>query len=146
MTTVSDMLVQLRAEDLKARCEAADELGDLHAPEAVDGLLGALDDYVSRSGFVISPLVFWGGRADALVPDPSEVASVHRIPLTELLREDLLQLEPPETEGRPILRIRIGQSWMAAPTAALLYQFREVCIAGNATRVSHFDQPLFARS
>ena len=109
-------------------------------------LLGALDDYVSRSGFVISPLVFWGGRADALVPDPSEVASVHRIPLTELLREDLLQLEPPEMEGRPILRIRIGQSWMAAPTAALLYQFREVCIAGNATRVSHFDQPLFARS
>ena len=83
---------------------------------------------------------------DALVPDPSEVASVHRIPLTELLREDLLQLEPPEMEGRPILRIRIGQSWMAAPTAALLYQFREVCIAGNATRVSHFDQPLFARS
>jgi hypothetical protein len=39
----------------------------------------------------------------------------------------------------------VGQSWIAAPTAALLYQFREVCIAGRPTRVDHFDQPLFAR-
>jgi len=26
----------------------------------------------------------------------------------------------------------------------VLYQFREVCIAGRATRVAHFEQPAFA--
>ena len=31
-----------------------------------------------------------------------------------------------------------------APTAAMLYQFREVAILGRDTRVLHFDQPLFA--
>jgi len=108
-------------------------------------LLGTLDDYVTRSGFVIAPLVFWGGRAEALVPDASEVASIHRIPVAELMRDDLLLVDPPEVEGRPILRIRVGDTWIAAPTAAVLYQFREVCVAGNATRMDHFDQPLFAR-
>jgi 8-oxo-dGTP pyrophosphatase MutT (NUDIX family) len=123
--------------------ELQEEVGLALAPS---DLLGALDDYVTRSGFVITPLVFWGGKADALTPDPREVASVHRIPVEELMRGDLLLVDPPEIEGRPILRIRVGDNWMAAPTAALLYQFREVCVAGNATRVSHFDQPLFARS
>jgi 8-oxo-dGTP pyrophosphatase MutT (NUDIX family) len=109
-------------------------------------LLGALDDYVTRSGFVITPLVFWGGRADSLVPNAGEVASIHRVPVAELMRDDLLLIDEAEIEGRPILRIRVGDNWMAAPTAAVLYQFREVCIAGRATRVAHFDQPLFARS
>jgi hypothetical protein len=31
-----------------------------------------------------------------------------------------------------------------APTAAMLYQFREVAMRGLATRVAHFDQPRFA--
>lgn len=123
--------------------ELREEVGLVLAPA---DLLGTLDDYVSRSGFVISPLVFWGGRADTLLPDPTEVASVHRIPVAELMREDLLLVDPPELDGRPILRIRVGHTWIAAPTAAMLYQFREVCIAGNATRVAHYDQPLFARS
>jgi hypothetical protein len=38
----------------------------------------------------------------------------------------------------------VGDSWIAAPTAALLYQFREVAILGNPTRVAHFEQPAFA--
>ena len=109
-------------------------------------LLGTLDDYVTRSGFVITPLVFWGGPARDLVPHADEVASIHRIPVAELLRDDLLLVDAAEIEGRPILRIRVGDTWIAAPTAAVLYQFREVCLAGRATRVDHFDQPLFARS
>ena len=32
-----------------------------------------------------------------------------------------------------------------APTAAMMYQFREVALRGEATRVAHFDQPDFAR-
>ena len=43
------------------------------------------------------------------------------------------------------MRLPVGDTWIAAPTAAVLYQFLEVCIAGRATRVAHFDQPLFAR-
>ena len=108
-------------------------------------MLGRLDDYVTRSGFVITPVVVWAGRAAPLAPNPGEVASVHRIPVREFLREDAPLLEPSEDAGRQILRMPVGRSWIAAPTAAVLYQFRELCLAGRPTRVHDFDQPLFAR-
>lgn len=122
--------------------ELQEEVGLRLAPT---DLLGALDDYVTRSGFVITPLVFWGGAAPELVPNAAEVASIHRVALAEFMRHDAPLLEPSEDAGRQILRMPVGQSWIAAPTAALLYQFREICIAGRPTRVDHFDQPLFAR-
>jgi 8-oxo-dGTP pyrophosphatase MutT (NUDIX family) len=122
--------------------EMEEEVG-LRLPASA--LLGTLDDYVTRSGFVITPLVFWGGAAPALVPNADEVAAVHRIALAEFMRPDAPVLDATEDAGRPILRMPVGRSWIAAPTAALLYQFREVCIAGRPTRVDHFDQPHFAR-
>jgi 8-oxo-dGTP pyrophosphatase MutT (NUDIX family) len=108
-------------------------------------LLGTLDDYVTRSGFVITPVVVWAGAAAVLTANPLEVASVHRIPVAELMRADAPMLEPSEDAGREILRMPVGRQWIAAPTAAVLYQFREVCIGGRHTRVAHYDQPLFAR-
>ena len=90
-------------------------------------------------------MVVWAGAAETLAPNAAEVASVHRIALAEFMRPDAPLLEPSEEAGREILRMPVGRSWIAAPTAAVLYQFREVCIAGRATRVAHFDQPLFAR-
>lgn len=108
-------------------------------------LLGTLDDYVTRSGFAITPVVLWGGPVPALVPDPAEVASIHRIPVAEFMRPDAPLLDPSEDEGRQILRMPVGTNWIAAPTAAVLYQFVELCIAGRPTRVAHYDQPLFAR-
>lgn len=108
-------------------------------------VLGRLDDYATRSGFVITPVVLWGGRAEPLVPEANEVASVHRIPVAEFMRADAPLLEASEDAGRQILRMPVGLSWIAAPTAAVLYQFREVCMAGRDTRVADFDQPLFAR-
>jgi 8-oxo-dGTP pyrophosphatase MutT (NUDIX family) len=122
--------------------ELEEEVGLRIAPEEV---LGTLDDYVSRSGFVITPVVVWVGTARNLVPNPGEVASVHRIPVTEFMRADAPLLEPSEDAGRQILRMPVGRTWISAPTAAVLYQFRELCIAGRLTRVAHFDQPLFAR-
>ncbi|NKB64250.1 MAG: NUDIX domain-containing protein [Gammaproteobacteria bacterium] len=123
-------------------------------------LLGRLDDFVTRSGFVMSPLVFWGGKAENMKPNPDEVESIHRIPAAELMREDAPMLDYDEikekvtpkqgeisnsdTHPGPVLRMPIGKNWIAAPTAAILYQFREVCILGNQTRVAHFDQPRFA--
>jgi mutator protein MutT len=111
---------------------------------ATGDVLGCLDDYATRSGFVITPVVMWAGRADALVPNPEEVARIHRIPVQELMREDAPMLDPGDDPTRPVMRMPVGNSWIAAPTAAILYQFRELCIAGRATRVAHFDQPRFA--
>ena len=108
-------------------------------------VLGRLDDFVSRSGFAITPVVCWGGAAEGLDPDPAEVASVHRIAVHEFMRDNAPLLEPSEEPGRQILRMPVGGTWIAAPTAAVLYQFRELCIAGRPTRVAHFDQPMFAR-
>lgn len=108
-------------------------------------VLGRLDDFVTRSGFAITPVVVWGGAAPVLVENAAEVASIHRIPLEEFMREDAPLLDAIEDSEHPVLRMPVGQHWIAAPTAAFLYQFREVCIAGRATRVAHFEQPLFAR-
>jgi hypothetical protein len=49
----------------------------------------------------------------------------------------------PESD-RPVLRMPVGDSWIAAPTAAVLYQFREVAVQGRSTRVAHYEQPVFA--
>ena len=122
--------------------EMAEEVGLQLAPDAV---LGRLDDFTSRSGFVITPVVVWAGRARDLVPNPGEVASIHRIPMAEFLRADAPQLETLADSEHPVLRMPVGERAIAAPTAAVLYQFREVCLLGRATRVAHFEQPLFAR-
>lgn len=122
--------------------ELMEEVGLQLAPADV---LGTLDDFVTRSGFVITPVVVWGGSAPVLLANDAEVASIHRIPLAEFLRADAPWLDPSDEPGREILRMPVGDTWIAAPTAAILYQFREVCVAGRATRVAHFDQPLFAR-
>ncbi|MSQ67757.1 MAG: CoA pyrophosphatase [Gammaproteobacteria bacterium] len=107
-------------------------------------VIGRLDDFVTRSGFVMTPIVIWAGSRESFRPDPAEVESVHRIPVREFLRADAPLLEPGEDPARPVLRMPVGDSWIAAPTAAILLQFREVCLLGLATRVAHYDQPDFA--
>ena len=109
-----------------------------------DQIIGRLDDFTTRSGFVMTPIVVWGGSGCELVPNPAEVASVHRIPVRELLRPDSPLLEKIPESDSPVLKMHIGNSWIAAPTGAILYQFREVAILGNQTRVAHFEQPKFA--
>ena len=44
-------------------------------------VLGTLDDYATRSGFLITPVVVWGGPVGTLVRQSSEVARIHVIPL-----------------------------------------------------------------
>ena len=110
-----------------------------------DAVLGRLDDYVTRSGFAITPVVVWAGAAPTLTANPAEVESIHRIAVAEFMRADAPLLEALADSEHPVLRMPVGESWIAAPTAAVLYQFRELCIAGRPTRVDHFEQPLFAR-
>ena len=109
-----------------------------------DSLLGRLDDFVTRSGYVITPVLVWAGAARDLVPNPQEVRSIHRIPVDEFLRVDAPMLEQRTDSEHPVLRMPVGHSWIAAPTAAVLYQFRELCLCGRPTRVAHFEQPHFA--
>jgi 8-oxo-dGTP pyrophosphatase MutT (NUDIX family) len=121
--------------------EMAEEVG-LHLDHSA--ILGRLDDYATRSGFVITPVVVWAGAARELSPNPQEVASVHRIPIAEFLRADAPLLEHTPQSEHAVLRMPVGAHWIAAPTAAVLYQFRELCIEERPTRVAHFEQPVFA--
>ena len=109
-------------------------------------ILGVLDDYPTRSGFRITPVVLWGGAAPAIDPDPVEVAYALRIPFGELDDARVPRLRPTEEGKPPVLSAPLPSmgSEVYAPTAAMLYQFREVAIRGLATRVAHFDQPRFA--
>ncbi len=109
-----------------------------------DRILGRLDDYATRSGYVITPFVVWGDAATRLVPNPGEVECIHRVPLAELLRDDAPLLDAIDDSEHPVLRMPIGESWFAAPSAAIAYQFREVALLGKPTRVAHFEQPRFA--
>lgn len=121
--------------------ELAEEVGLALGAAAI---LGRLDDYATRSGYVITPVVVWAGPARDVQPHEAEVASVHRIPVAEFLRADAPLLNHVRGAEHPVLRMPVGDRWIAAPTAAFLYQFREVCLLGRATRVAHFDQPAFA--
>jgi len=109
-----------------------------------DQVLGRLDDFETRSGFVITPVVVWGGFVGELHANPAEVESIHRIPCSELLRNDAPILQYKRRSEHPVLKMPLGNDWIAAPTAALAYQFREVALLGKATRVAHFEQPRFA--
>ena len=122
--------------------ELAEELGLQTGPDAV---VGMLDDYCTRSGFCISPVVVWAGGIGPLTPSPAEVAAVHRIPLPSLEAPDVLRLLSIPESDRPVIQLRLGpEQWIHAPTAAVLYQFREVALGGRATRVAHFEQPVWA--
>ncbi len=111
-----------------------------------DAILGILDDYPTRSGFRITPVVVWGGVVKHIDPDPVEVAFAVRIPFSQLDSPNIPRLRPTEEGKPPVLSapLPIMGSEVFAPTAAMLYQFREVAMRGLATRVAHFDQPRFA--
>ena len=105
--------------------EMHEEVG-LDLPETA--VLGYLDDFVTRSGFVMTPVVVWAGSCAQMDFNPDEVASVHRIPLAEFMREDAPKLDVVDSSEHPVLRMPVGLEAIATPTAALIYQFREVCL------------------
>ena len=108
-----------------------------------DDVLGMLDDYPTRSGYLITPVVAWAGRHPPLRLNPDEVASVRHINLADIVREDAVEfVSIPESERR-VVRVHVNGRTIHAPTAALIYQFREV-LAGRQTRVADLEQPVFA--
>ena len=135
-----------RVEAGESLVEAA--LREMHEQVGVavsaTSVLGCLDDFVTRSGFAMTPVVVWGGSGLTTRSDSAEVASVHRIPLSEFCRNDAPRLSYTDSSDHPVLRMPVGNDAIAAPTAALIYQFREVCLMDRVTRVAHFEQPEFA--
>jgi len=111
---------------------------------AADSVLGLLDDYPTRSGYCITPVVVWAGADAALAPNPDEVASAYRVPLAELERPDVPRLRQIPESDRPVISIPLLGTHIHAPTAAILFQLREVALRGDATRVAHYEQPVFA--
>jgi 8-oxo-dGTP pyrophosphatase MutT (NUDIX family) len=107
-------------------------------------VLGLLDDYGTRSGFIITPVVVWAGERVELTPNPAEVAHVYRVPLSELDKPDVPRLISIPESDRPVIQVPLLSSLIHAPTAAVLYQIREVVVHGRPTRVAHFEQPTWA--
>lgn len=130
-------------EDAEAAAlrELEEEVGLSVPPHDV---LGLLDDYPTRSGFLISPVVVWGAGAQDLEPDPNEVAAAYRVPLADLERPDVPRLRRIPESDRPVISIRLVGAQIHAPTAAILFQLREVALRGLSTRVHHYEQPVFA--
>jgi 8-oxo-dGTP pyrophosphatase MutT (NUDIX family) len=124
-----------------ARRELLEEVGLALGPDAV---LGLLDDYVTRSGFVITPVVVWAGDDPIFVADPHEVAEVHVLPLSQLDRPDSPRFITIPESPRPVVQLPLVDTLVHAPTAAILYQMREVVVHGRPTRVAHLEQPVFA--
>ncbi|MGW4248129.1 NUDIX hydrolase [Nocardia sp. NPDC004722] len=119
--------------------ELHEELG-IELPRTA--VLGLLDDYPTRSGYVMTPVVAWAGIEPVLKPNPAEVAVVHWIPLAELDVEP--KFSPVPGSDRPAIKLPMLGGHLHAPTAAILYQFREVVLHGRPTRVDELDQPRFA--
>ena len=107
-------------------------------------VLGWLDDYVTRSGYRISPVVLWGGADPAITPAPDEVLAVYRIGLHALLAADPRFVEIPESE-KPVLQLPLGNDLIHAPTGAMVFQLRQVALLGHAgERVDGYEEPVFA--
>jgi 8-oxo-dGTP pyrophosphatase MutT (NUDIX family) len=120
--------------------ELHEEVG-LELPD--EAVLGLLDDYPTRSGYLITPVVVWAGANASMVANPDEVASIHRIGLDQILAHDAVDFVTIPESDRPVVRLRINEDRIHAPTAAVLYQFAEL-IAGRQTRVHELEQPTFA--
>ncbi len=135
-----DAALREMEEEIGLTCSSAD-------------VLGLLDDYPTRSGYLITPVVVWavprsGGRsgpaAAAMTPNPAEVEAVHVVPVADLDHPEAPRLLTIPESDRPVIQMPMLGGWIHAPTAAVLYQFAEVVVHGRSTRVDHFEQPTWA--
>jgi 8-oxo-dGTP pyrophosphatase MutT (NUDIX family) len=117
---------------------------ELELDLSADAVLGVLDDYPTRSGYVITPFVLWGGDDPVIRPHPDEVHSVHRVSFRELCRPDSPRFVSIPESDRPVVQLPIGNDLIHAPTGAVLLQFRRVAIEGTPERVAGYEQPVFA--
>ena len=121
--------------------ELDEEVGVRLSDSAV---LGLLDDYPTRSGYVITPVVIWGGGRLDPRPAPDEVAAVYRVGLHQLQRADSPRFISIPESPRPVVQIPLGNDLIHAPTGAVLLQMRWLCLEGRHDPVDELEQPVFA--
>ncbi|RAK64798.1 NUDIX hydrolase [Phenylobacterium kunshanense] len=121
-----------------ARRETYEELG---VELAREGALGLLDDFLTLGGHVVTPVVFWTPEPVTLAPNPEEVHAAWLVPLADLDHPRAPRRSRHPDGGPPILRMFARGSWLNPPTAAWLYQFREVCLHGRPCRTDAIGQP-----
>jgi 8-oxo-dGTP pyrophosphatase MutT (NUDIX family) len=109
-------------------------------------VVGWLDDYPTRSGYVITPVVLWGDANPTLRPARDEVFAVYRVGLQALVDAVPRFVSIPESD-RPVLQLPLGDQLIHAPTGAVLFQLRQVGLLGRiGERVDEIGEPLFAWS
>jgi 8-oxo-dGTP pyrophosphatase MutT (NUDIX family) len=121
--------------------ELDEEVGIRLSESAV---LGLLDDYPTRSGYVITPVVIWGGGRLDPRPAPDEVVAVYRVGLHQLQRDDSPRYITIPQSPRPVVQIPLGNDLIHAPTGAVLLQLRWLCMEGRHDPVDALEQPVFA--
>jgi ADP-ribose pyrophosphatase YjhB (NUDIX family) len=123
--------------------ELKEELG---LTASTSQVAGQLDDFATRSGFRIAPVVVWLDQHANMALDPGEVDAVFSVPIRDLNHPDVPRLHQISESSIPVLSIWFEslQEEVFSPTAAILYQFREVALFGRQTRVAHYEQPVFA--
>jgi 8-oxo-dGTP pyrophosphatase MutT (NUDIX family) len=107
-------------------------------------VLGLLDDYPTRSGYVITPVVIWGGGRLDPRPAPDEVVAVYRVGLHQLQRDDSPRFVTIPESPRPVVQIPLGNDLIHAPTGAVLLQLRWLGLEGRHDSVAELEQPTFA--
>jgi 8-oxo-dGTP pyrophosphatase MutT (NUDIX family) len=121
-------------------------LRELHEEIGVElgreSVLGLLDDYVTRSGYVMTPVVCWAGPVDAFAGSEPEVAAVFEVPLDDLDVDPVFETIP-ESDG-PVIKLPLMAGFVHAPTAAVIHQFCRIACRGTVQRVAHYEQPVFA--
>ena len=129
--------------EMAALRELKEELG---LTASTSQVAGQLDDFATRSGFRITPVVVWLDQHINMTLDPGEVDAVFSVPIRDLNHPDVPRLHQISESPSPVLSIWFEslQEEVFSPTAAILYQFREVVLFGRETRVAHYEQPVFA--
>ena len=127
---------------VQAALRELDEEVGVRMPET--NVLGLLDDYPTRSGYVITPVVIWGGGRLDPRPAPDEVVAVYRVGLHQLLRDDSPRFITIPESPRPVVQIPLGGDLIHAPTGAILLQLRWLALEGRHDPVDGLEQPVFA--
>ncbi|CUW37503.1 conserved protein of unknown function, putative NUDIX hydrolase domain [Magnetospirillum sp. XM-1] len=97
-------------------------------------LLGRLDDYVTGTGFVITPLVGIIDPPFTLSPDSFEVAEVFEVPLSFILDQANHQLQSREVRGmqRPFWALTWQERLIWGATAGILVNLFEVLVSPHS--------------
>jgi len=124
-----------------AEAGAIRELGEELGLDVGRGdVLGALDDFNTKSGYTITPIVVWSDTSvKSLRPSIAEVGWLLPIGLDELREAAAAS----SGDNSPKFSLKLASVEVFAPTAAILYQFSEVALEGRSSRVADFYQPPF---